>query len=128
MISRDFVLEREFKNFSIANCVTIGGLASGAAWLAGYGWPYAIISILADEFDGPIARALNEQSEYGANLDWAGDMTMLGAVAMKLNAPWIIPALLPLLVSQHTDEPYEGQLSARAILMMLAMGMNPKLR
>lgn len=128
MFDRDFIIERDHKYLNFANVITVTGLGAGALWLSGYGWPYAIISILADEFDGPVARALGETSEFGANLDWAGDMAMLGAVAMKLNMPWLIPALLPLLVKAHTDDPYDGRLSARAVLMMGGMIVNPKLR
>lgn len=121
----DRLIEREHPHLNLPNTVTVLGLGAGALWLAGYGWGWGIASVIADEIDGPIARATGQTSEFGANLDWAGDMAMLGGVAVKLNAPWLIPVLLPLMVQQHTDDPYEGQLSARAVLMLGAIAYKP---
>lgn len=119
----DRLIEREHPHLNIPNTVTVLGLGAGALWLAGFCWGWGIASIIADEIDGPIARATGQTSEYGANLDFYGDMAMLGAVVMKLNAPWLIPVLVPYLAAQKTDEPYDGQLSARAVLMLAAIGL-----
>lgn len=82
------------------NAITLAGYALGLWWSVGGPTWAAVASILADELDGRLARAMNVTSELGSNLDWAADValvpmtllrfghaTNLGAVPLLLAPP-----------------------------------------
>lgn len=105
------------------NAISLAGHASTLAWLAGANPWFAVAGVVADEFDGDSARNLGEESELGSNLDWAIDLGLTTAVAIKLGGVYLLA--LPLLTlyqavlrTQGTAPPFG---SARAALTCLAL-------
>ena len=78
---------------NLPNAVTLGGYALGLWWVAGGPAWAAIVSIVADEVDGAIARKTGESTEFGSKFDWASDVILTALTLRKLDAPfWTIPA------------------------------------
>lgn len=69
---------------SLADLVTASGYGLGLWWaLGGPDWA-AVLSILADELDGRIARAVGCESERGSALDWGADVALTPLVLLRL--------------------------------------------
>lgn len=66
------------------NAITLAGYALGLWWAVGGPTWAAIVSILADELDGRMARAMNATSELGSNLDWAADVALVPMTLLRL--------------------------------------------
>lgn len=110
--------------FSPPNAITLGGYAAGIAWAAGGGPMLAVVSVLADEFDGLSARNLGLASPVGDRLDWGADICMLAIVGAKVGLGWIaLPAALfvQVVLKERGIAPPIG--STRAALMGYAMMM-----
>jgi len=108
---------------NLPNAVTLGGYAATLAWIAG-GSPWlAAIGLFADEADGPIARKLGQTSDFGSLLDWAVDVALATAIAVKLGGVWLLAA--PFVIAGQTYLRLEGRApafgSARAFLTCVAV-------
>lgn len=105
---------------NLANAVTLTGFALGA-WYAlagGPGWA-AIASIVADEVDGMVARALGQETDFGSNFDWATDLLLTAAMLRKIGAPWqAMPAVASAQVAARTMGIAPPIGSVRAALMV----------
>lgn len=103
------------------NLVTLAGYAAGLIWLAGGSPIWALLSIIADELDGPIARNLGQTSEYGADLDFGVDLCLAALMGARLGNYWILPASLAgQIFFRHQDfSPPVG--SVRAALMVYGL-------
>lgn len=109
---------------NMPGAITIGGYICAAIWLAGGHWVFAFASIGADELDGYVARRLGDTTEYGSELDWAVDITLTGAVAMRLGIPWALPVITPFQVARRLSEDSErAPGSVRAVMMLSAIGL-----
>lgn len=118
--------------FTAADGVTLAGLGLGLWWsLGGPAWA-GLGSLVADELDGRLARALGETSAHGELLDWGTDLLLtpaaLGRLAAELDvtrpaAAVATTAPLLLWVQAHLRarglRPSVGSL--RALLMLAAM-------
>ena len=99
----------------------MAGYISGLYWLMGGPPIFALLSILADEIDGAVARNRGEETKYGALLDRAVDLTMAGAVAYRIDALWAMPLVTAWQVyNQETDTPVPFG-SARSLMMTYAL-------
>lgn len=107
---------------TVANVISLSGLVAGLLYLKGGSPAWAVASIVADEVDGRVARAMGQTSEVGSALDWGVDMTLMGAFATKLD---ILPVLPPAVAwsaylrGQGISPPL---LSSRALMMIYALG------
>ena len=131
--------------------LTLAGLASGAlAGLAlGLGWPrlaltWALVAVLADWLDGPLARTQARESPEGSLLDAVADRCVEGALLVGLAGyfPRLASAclLLSLLISyikartglvvslDNSDWPGWGDRADRVCLLLLAIAALPSLR
>jgi hypothetical protein len=106
---------------NLPNAITLVGYASAIAWLVGGSPWFAIASIIADELDGRVARATGQETSFGKELDWATDLTLTGAVAMRTGMPYLLPIMTTLQVARHDrgERPPIGSL--RAVLMLLSI-------
>lgn len=114
---------------TFADLVTLTGYGLGLWWAVGGPTWAGISSIVLDELDGRIARAMNQTSERGSALDWGTDVTLTGVTALRLGSSsgQMIPALAlaPLALyaqSQLRADGWRPPLgSARAVLMLATM-------
>lgn len=67
------------------DAVTIGGYALGLWWAVGGPTWAGAASILADELDGRIARAMTATTEHGSALDWGADVTLTPFAMARLS-------------------------------------------
>ena len=114
-----------------ADVLTLAGYGLGLAWCLGGPTWMGLVSILLDELDGRVARALNQSSERGSALDWGADVTLTSFASMRLgqslgSAEVGVAASLPLLYLQaHLRgkgiRPTVG--SMRALLMLATMAI-----
>ncbi len=106
---------------NVPNAVSLAGYASTIAWLMGAHPAFAIAGIVADEIDGPIARSRGETTDYGSLLDWGIDLTLTGAVAVKVGLTPLLLAITPLQIwmRQNGHAPTFG--SARAALTVYGL-------
>jgi phosphatidylglycerophosphate synthase len=113
---------------NVANAITVAGFAAGVAWWAGAGAGFGVLSIVADELDGRIARATNTTTELGSLLDWSSDVVLTTLALERLDAPtWTIPAATvgqTYLRSRNIRPPIG---SLRALLMLVAMARDREL-
>jgi len=77
----------------LPNLVTLAGFASGIAWMHGAPAWTALASILADEVDGRLARSMDADSEFGAELDYSVDVS-LTIMALNNLLGSTIPAMM----------------------------------
>lgn len=107
---------------NLANVTTLAGYGLGVWWIAGGPAWAALLSILADEADGIIARERGETSSYGAKFDWTADLILTALTLRKLHAPlWTIPAATAgqVYLNEQGYRPPVGSL--RALLMLVAV-------
>lgn len=105
---------------NIPNAITAIGYALGLWWIAGGPAWAALVSIVADELDGRIARATGTTSEFGSKFDWTTDVVLTAATLQKMRAPvWIILAgtIGQVALRDRGIRPEFG--SARAALMLI---------
>lgn len=95
---------------TVPNVVTAAGYAAGVAWLAGGPWWLALLSILADELDKPLAATYGQQAALADILDFPVDAILAAMTLQKLQAPvWAYPIVTSLQVAaQYLPKP-EGQ-------------------
>lgn len=112
---------RKLQPGTVANTVTLTGYAAALGWLFGGPAWLAWYSIAADELDGRVARFMNEPTEYGGQLDYAVDVTLTGALAIKLGVPWALMFITPAQAyfRYKGDKPVFG--SFRAAMMSVAL-------
>ncbi len=117
---------------SLADAVTLGSYGLGLWWAVGGPTWAGLGSILGDELDGRIARALNTTSIRGSNLDWGADVALTSLALVRLGRDTghlreaLIAAPAFLLVQAHLRargwRPSVG--SARALVMLADMLYN----
>ena len=112
--------------------VTLAGYGLGLWWAAdGPAWA-GLLSILADEVDGRLARATGTTTAHGSALDWGADVALVPPTLARLgrelgvgSTPGLVASPAVLLVQSHLraagDRPSVG--SARAVAMLAAMGV-----
>ena len=112
--------------------VTLAGYGLGLWWAAdGPAWA-GLLSILADEIDGRLARATNTTTAHGSALDWGADVALVPPTLARLgrelgmgSTPGLVASPAVLLAQSHLraagDRPSVG--SARAVAMLAAMGV-----
>jgi phosphatidylglycerophosphate synthase len=106
---------------NVPNAISIAGYASTIAWLMGASPLFAVAGIAADELDGPIARSRGETTDYGSLLDWGIDLTLTGAVALKVGlAPWLL-LITPVQIWMRQNEMAPTFGSARAALTVYGL-------
>lgn len=113
---------------NLPNAITLLGYASAIVWLVGGSPWFAVASIIADELDGRIARATKQETSFGKELDWAVDLTLTGAVAMRIGMPYLLPIFTTLQVAAHDrgERPNIGSVRAgMMILDMFSRGFQP---
>lgn len=110
------------KAVTAANGVSMLGYALGLWWVVGGPSWAAIASILADEVDGRLARAMGEASCVGGYLDWAIDLSFTGLVAARLGILWALPAVTAAQVYARSTGWREVPIgSPRAVMMVAAL-------
>ena len=106
---------------TVPNMASTLGLVSALIWLGGGSPAFAMISIVLDEIDGTLARLLGQKSRFGGEYDYAIDIALQGATAVKLGAPWLLAVTVPAsawLRMRDTQPPFG---SVRAALMSVAL-------
>lgn len=114
---------------TLADLVTVTGYGLGLWWAFGGPTWAGISSIVLDELDGRLARAMGQTSERGSVLDWGADVSLTGASALRLGAATGKPveALVaaPVLLYAQAHLRADGYRppvgSARAVLMLATM-------
>ena len=111
--------------------LTLAGYGLGLAWALGGPTWMGLASIVLDELDGRVARALNQTSERGSSLDWGADVTLTAFSSLRLGRALGSPtagvlASLPFLYAQahlrgQNIRPTVGSL--RAVLMLATMAI-----
>lgn len=112
-----------------ADIVTLISFGLGAWWAAGGPAWAALASILGDEMDGRLARAMNTTSERGSALDWGSDIALTTMTLARLgratgHVEVAVAAAVPILYAQATLRAKGWRppvLSARALLMLGTM-------
>ena len=85
---------------TLPNVVTIAGYVAGVAWIAGGPWWLALLSILADELDKPLASLYGQRAQLADILDFPVDMILAAMTLQKLKAPvWAFPVVTTLQVA-----------------------------
>ncbi len=84
---------------TLPDVVTIAGYGLGLYWsLGGPAWA-GVASIVADEVDGRLARALGVSTEHGGQLDWGADVALtplaLARLGREVGHPWLAVAAAP---------------------------------
>lgn len=97
--------------------VTMLGAALSLAWLARLvPWWIGALGLLCDCLDGPIARKLSVESEYGSLLDWTVDMMLYaGAISRALPSEYAIIVMLAALPVQVAIRIAGGKFCGRAL-------------
>lgn len=122
-IARRAVAERQLATLSaLPSAITFGGYALSLAWLTGGPAWMGIAGIAADELDGRVARATGQTSEYGSLLDWSVDLSMTALTLGRLGALWALPVVTAAQVYLRDAEWRPTFGSARAALMLYAIG------
>jgi hypothetical protein len=115
----------------IPNAVSIAGFASGIAFMEGAPAWTAIASMLADEVDGKIARSLNAESDFGKELDFGIDLSLM-IMAMGNLFGSHIPSLLVVPVQTYLKSngyrPDFGSVRTYLMIAILLRDLNPKSR
>lgn len=107
------------RKVGVANTVTWLGFAAGMGWAVGGPAWMAAVSIIADEVDGYVARALGEKSKLGYELDYTADMVLMGAASLRLGGLWPLAAAvyMPFAAKDHAEHGAVYFGSMRAIMM-----------
>lgn len=116
---------------TLADLVTATGYGLGLWWAFGGPTWAGLSSIVLDELDGPIARAMGQTSERGSALDWGADVSLTGVSALRLGQatgkPVAALAAAPALLygqAHLRGSGYRPPLgSARAVLMLATMAV-----
>lgn len=115
---------------TFADLVTLTGYGLGLYWSAGGPWWAGAASIVADEVDGRLARALGETSTRGRFLDWGADVTLTPAAFGRLGrevgvGPGLGLAVAPVALLAQAHLAAEGRRppvgSLRAVGMVAGM-------
>ena len=114
---------------TFADVITLLSLGFGLWWAAGGPVWAGLLSILGDEIDGRVARAMGTTSERGSLLDWGSDVALTSASLVRLGMntgrmPMAIIAAPVFLFaqSQLRSEGYRPPIgSARAVIMLSTM-------
>ena len=69
---------------TLADLVTVTGYGLGLWWAFGGPTWAGLSSIVLDELDGPIARAMGQTSERGSALDWGADVSLTAVAGLRL--------------------------------------------
>ncbi len=124
----NYSFARRIEAVNLPNITSTAGLACAIAWLCGGGPGFAVASIILDEMDGTIARATGQTSKFGGEYDWAIDIALQGAVAVKIGAPWALLVSIPASVAAREGDhrPPFGSWRAMGMVYALATGRSPK--
>lgn len=115
---------------TFADVVTLTGYGLGLYWAAGGPWWAGVASIVADEVDGRLARALGETTARGRFLDWGADVTLTPAAFGRLGremgvGPGLGLAVAPVALFAQAGLAAEDKRppigSARAVAMVAGM-------
>jgi hypothetical protein len=117
----DASLPRDGDATTWPNVVSIAGYFAAIAYLEGASPWWAIASIAADEIDGRLARATQQTSELGSQLDWGIDVTLTGLFADRLGVLWLLPAVTGAQAYLRSRGTRPTMLSGRALMMLLAL-------
>lgn len=79
---------------TLANAITVAGYAATLGWLRTGNVPLAILGLLADEFDGKVARATGTSSELGSALDWGADVASTALILSHMGLAPLAPVAL----------------------------------
>lgn len=112
-----------------ADVITLLSFGLGAWWAIGGPTWAGVASIIGDELDGRLARAMEQSSERGSALDWGSDIALTSMTLMKLghitgHQHLALAAAVPTLYAQATLRAKGWRppfLSARAVLMLATM-------
>lgn len=109
---------------NLPNAVTLAGLACTLGWIAGGPAWLAIAGLVADELDGRLARARNEQTRFGSLFDWTADVVSSSLILVRLGRPaMIVPTLLgQIYLRESAWRPPIGSARAGLTLYALATG------
>jgi phosphatidylglycerophosphate synthase len=83
------------------SAVTFLGHALAVAWLLGAPLWLGVVGLACDAADGWCARRLGTSSTYGAEYDWAVDITVCAVVLARLGVLPVALLLVPLQVHAH---------------------------
>lgn len=118
---------------TFADAITLSSYGLGLWWTMGGPTWAGMASIVGDELDGRVARAMNTQSERGSALDWGADVTLTPLALMRFgrainqNHPEIsLLAAPPLLFMQASlrSQNYRPDIgSVRAVVMLGTMAV-----
>lgn len=116
---------------TLADLVTATGYGLGLWWAFGGPTWAGVTSIVLDELDGPIARAMGQTSERGSALDWGADVSLTAVSALRLGQatgkPVAALGAAPVLLygqAHLRGQGYRPPLgSARAVLMLATMAV-----
>ncbi len=119
---------------SAPDLVTLTGYMLGLWWAQGGPAWAGLVSIVADEADGRLARALGETSERGSALDWGADVALtpfaLARLGRECGNPDAAMLLAPVLLLVQAAARARGERpsvgSVRAVLMLAAMAVRAK--
>lgn len=116
---------------TFADLVTVTGYGLGLWWAFGGPTWAGVSSVVLDELDGRIARAMGQTSERGSALDWGADVSLTAVSALRLGQatgqPVAALASAPVLLygqAHLRGQGYRPPLgSARAVLMLATMAV-----
>jgi phosphatidylglycerophosphate synthase len=102
----------------IPSLVTCAGHALTIAWLLGAPWAVGVFGLLFDALDGFLARRLGVETCFGADYDWAVDVSTAVLICARLHVLWLALAIVPLAVLLR----HRGlHVSGRAALTFVAL-------
>jgi hypothetical protein len=67
-----------------ADLITLSGYAAGLWWSVGGPTWAALASILADEVDGPVAKAMGDAGQQAEDIDWGADVALVPLALLRL--------------------------------------------
>lgn len=104
---------------NLPNGLTLLGYGLGVWWCVGGPAWSALASIALDEVDGRVARATDQTTSFGADLDFTSDVVLSGMALQRVGAPaWTIPVstLGSLAFRRRFGRPPVGSLRAAIML------------
>lgn len=114
---------------TLADVVTLTGFGLGLWWAQGGPSWAGVASLLADEVDGRLARAMGTASAHGSLLDWGGDVALTPFALARLGREtgherasfWAAPPVLlgQTMLRARGYRPSVG--SARAVVTLAAI-------
>lgn len=117
---------------TLPDLVTLAGLGLGLWWASGGPSWAGLVSVLADEVDGRLARAAGAETLHGDQLDWGVDVALTPLALVRLSREagygddglWLAPLVMLFQARLRSERWRPAVGSARAAAMLAAIALH----